>query len=87
MSALDDKIKDRDPDDPSFAQPKRPSKPPSKLPDLESGTRRVRIAVIVLAVVILIVVVMIPGLQWTPLILAGVLLAWAVFGLIVDRTE
>ena len=84
--SLDSKIRDRDPDDPSFASPKRPS-PESKLPDLEGGIRRMRIGVIVLAVVTVVVTVAVPGLQWEVLVPAGALTAWAVFGLIVDRTE
>ena len=87
MSSLDDKIKDRDPDDPSFAQPKRPSEPPSKLPDIRPAQRTMRKFVIAIGVTSVVFAVAVPGMQVSIVVLGGVLVTWAIFGLIVDRTE
>ncbi len=83
MSALDDKIKDRDPDDPSFASPKRP-RPESMLPDIRPAQRTMRKVVIAIGVLSVVIAVAVPGMQIAIVILGGVLVTWAVFGLLTE---
>ncbi|MDQ3671494.1 MAG: hypothetical protein M3364_03520 [Actinomycetota bacterium] len=84
MSALNGKIKDRDPDDPSFAQPKRPSTPSPKLPDVRPAQRRMRQVVIAIGVLAVVFAVAVPGFQIAIVLLGGLLAAWGVFGLLTD---
>ena len=83
MSDLDSKIRDRDPDDPSFAQPKRPSAE-SKLPDVRPAQSRVRQVVIAIGVLAVVFAVAVPGFQIAIVILGGVLVTWAIFGLLTE---
>jgi hypothetical protein len=71
MSArLDSKIRDRDPDDPSFPSP---STPPSELSDFAPAHRKMRWAVIVIAVLAVAFAIAAPGVQVTIVVLGGVL--------------
>jgi len=82
MSDLGSKIKDRDPDDPSFAQPKRPTTPSSKLPDFAPAQRKMRWAVIAAGVLAVVFAIAVPGFQIAIVLLGGVLVTWATFGLL-----